>query len=249
MRATYTRAKEQPYEGHGNREPKALRRTAALMNPKLTRPVEIGRPVLGSYESSRAPNRSGSPLPPFRNVLFGLARSPSGLRRYTSHACRHSALSPSSQLAEATSRRISRVWIRYEYSGDFAAVGGGIHGYAGQLVGSRRTCRDSQQRRRSRANRIGYLWAPAVNDRDDDGQHRVWRHLHVTVGYEQSQVSRLFRRRGRRSARRSQRSRDRLVLLRADDEGSGDPLGGGEDRQLGTESEGSRIGGKRQDSE
>ena len=98
-------------------------------------------------------------------------------------------------------------------------------------------------------NPVGYLRAPAVDDRDDHGQHHVWLHLDVTIGDEYPQVSRPFRRCGRRGAGGSQRGRDRRVLLRADDEGSGDPLGGGKDRQLGTESEGSRIGGKRQDSE
>ena len=61
--------------------------------------------------------------------------------------------------------------------------------------------------------------------------------------------ARPFRRCGRRGAGGSQRGRDRRILLRADDQGGGDPLGGGKDRQLGTESEGSGVGGQRQDGE
>ena len=243
-------AKEQPYDGHDEQKPRTAPYGRFDESQAHQARYEIGRPVLGSYEViiNSEPIRLGSYPRLERKLLSGLCRSPSDLRRYTGHACRHSALPPSSQLRQAASRRISRVWIRYEYSGDFAAAGGGVHGYAGQLVGSRRACRDSYHRR-SGANRVGYLRAPAVDDRDDHGQHRVWLRLDVTIGDEYPQVSRPFRRCGRRGAGGSQRGRDRRVLLRADDEGSGDPLGGGKDRQLGTEGEGSRIGGKRQDSE
>ena len=45
------------------------------------------------------------------------------------------------------------------------------------------------------------------------------------IGDEHPQVFRPFRRCGRRGAGGSQRGRDRRVLLRCDDQGSGDPLG------------------------
>ena len=65
--------------------------------------------------------------------------------------------------------------------------------------------------------------------------------LQVSVGDEYLQVPRPFRRGGRGGARGSQRGCDRRVLL-GDDQGRGDSLSGGEDRQLGTEGEGSRVG-------
>jgi hypothetical protein len=46
-------------------------------------------------------------------------------------------------LRQKARRRVSRVWIRDQYSGDFAAAGIGTHDYPGQLIGGRRTGRDT----------------------------------------------------------------------------------------------------------
>ena len=90
------------------------------------------------------------------------------------------------------------------------------------------------------ANRVGYLRVLAVDDRDDHGQPGIRRHLHLPPSVTSTRrcLGR-FDDVGRRGAGGSQRGRDRRVLLRTDDEGGGDPLGGGKDRQLGTEGEGS----------
>ena len=120
----------------------------------------------------------------------------------------------------------------------------------GQLLGGRRACRDPQHGR-GRAHHVSHLRSLGIDDRDYDGQRSSWRPVDVAAARDGNcQMARSLRWRGRwHGACGSQHGCGVRVLLRADNEGRGNPQGCGEDRQLGADGEGSRIGGKRQDGE
>ena len=127
------------------------------------------------------------------------------------------------------------------------AVGVRTHCGPGQLLGCRNTRRDSQQRRGG-LHRVGQTRAPAVHDHDDDGKRGVRQQVGVIIGDSGLQLARPFRGYGTRyGACGPQRGRRVRILLRAYDEDRRDSLGRGKRRKLGTEGEGSGIGGERQD--